>query len=136
MCVTDDDAPRACLEAVAFTGRVCPPADQSIIDMAVLHTPPARTFAVGPYEEIETESALMVAETNTFYRNSGVNQGTKLVAVEEVQGHESPTRQGRYLISPNSPVKARKRLQSAHRLAGALKGIVRDGASETRGSAH
>ena len=87
LCVTDNGTLQAWLESVSFTGLVCPPAEQSVIDVAVFYTPAARMVAVMGHLYIETEIALMAAETNTAYRNSGANQRINLVAVEEVAGY-------------------------------------------------
>ena len=45
LCVTGDDTLQAWLEAVSFTGLVCPPAEESVIDVAVFYTPAARMVA-------------------------------------------------------------------------------------------
>ena len=86
LCVTDDDAHRTWLDGVSFTGLVCPPEEQSVIDVAVFYTPAAREWA-GGMDEIETSIDLMATETNTAYEASGVNQRINLVAVEEVVGY-------------------------------------------------
>ena len=86
LCAPEDDAFRTWLDAITFTGLICPPAEQSVIDVAVFYTPAARVLGSG-FVGIETEIALMAAETNMAYRDSGVNQRIKLVAVEEVEGY-------------------------------------------------
>ena len=65
------------------SGLICPPTEQSVIDVAVFYTPAVRD-AAGGTQAIEDEIDLMVAGTNTAYTNSGVNQRVNLVAVEEV----------------------------------------------------
>ena len=86
LCASDDDAFQTWLATITFRGLTCPPAEQSVIDVAVFYTPAAREWA-GGIDEIETSVDLMVAETNTAYEAGGVNQRIKLVAVEEVVGY-------------------------------------------------
>ena len=86
LCAPEDDAFRTWLDSITFTGLICPPAEQSVIDLAVFYTSAARE-ELGGIDEIETSIDLMVAETNTAYATSGVNQRIKLVAVEEVVGY-------------------------------------------------
>ena len=86
LCAPEDDPFQTWLATITFSGLICPPAEQSVIDVAVFYTSAARE-EVGGIDEIETSIDLMVAETNTAYRNGGVNQRIKLVAVEEVVGY-------------------------------------------------
>ena len=86
LCAPEDAAFQTWLDAITFSGLICPPAAQSVIDVAVFYTPAAREW-VGGIAEIETSIDLMVAETNVAYQASGVHQRVKLVAVEEVVGY-------------------------------------------------
>ena len=86
LCAPGDDTFQTWLSTITFSGLICPPAEQSVIDLAVFYTPAARENA-GGIDEIATAIDLMVAETNTAYSNSGANQRIKLVAVEEVVGY-------------------------------------------------
>ena len=86
LCAPDDDAFQTWLDTITFSGLICPPDEQSIIDVAVFYTSAAREN-VGGTDEIATEIDLMVAETNTAYEASGVNQRINLVAAEEVVGY-------------------------------------------------
>ena len=86
LCAPEDDPFQTWLATITFSGLICPPAEQSVIDVAVFYTPAAREWA-GGIDEIETSIDLMVAETNAAYEASGVNQRIKLVAVEEVVGY-------------------------------------------------
>ena len=86
LCAPDDDAFQDWLDTISFGGLICPPAEQSVIDVAVFYTSAARESA-GGIDEIETVIDLMVAETNQAYRTSGVHQRIRLVAVEEVVGY-------------------------------------------------
>ena len=86
LCAPEDDAFQTWLDTITFSGLICPPAAQSVIDVAVFYTSAAREN-VGGTVEIATAIDLMVAETNTAYEASGVNQRIKLVAVEEVVGY-------------------------------------------------
>ena len=86
LCAPDGDAFQTWLDTITFRGLICSPAEQSVIDVAVFYTPATREN-VGGIDEIATAIDLMVAETNTAYSNSGVNQRIKLVAVEEVVGY-------------------------------------------------
>ena len=86
LCAPDDDAFQTWLDTITFSGLICPPDEQSIIDVAVFYTPAAREN-VGGTDEIAAAIDLMVAETNTAYEASGVNQRINLVAVEEVVGY-------------------------------------------------
>ena len=86
LCAPDDDAFQTWLATITFSGLICPPAEQSVIDVAVFYTQAAREN-VGGTDEIATAIDLMVAETNMAYMNSGVNQRINLVAVEEVVGY-------------------------------------------------
>ena len=86
LCAPDDDAFQTWLATITFSGLICPPAEQSVIDVAVFYTQAAREN-VGGTDEIATAIDLMVAETNMAYMNSAVNQRINLVAVEEVVGY-------------------------------------------------
>ena len=86
LCAPDGDAFRTWLSTITFSGLICPPAEQSVIDVAVFYTSAAREN-VGGVDEIATAIDLMVAETNMAYMNSGANQRINLVAAEEVVGY-------------------------------------------------
>ncbi len=88
LCAPGDDTFQAWWETISKTGLICPPAEQSVIDVAVFYTPYVRE-AWGGTEEIETRIDLMVAETNQAYMAGGVNQRVRLVAVEEVEYTQS-----------------------------------------------
>ena len=84
LCAPEDDAFQTWLDAISFSGLICPPESQTVIDVAVFYTPAARDNAGGT-AAIEAEIDLMAAETNLAYRASGVNQRVVLAAVEEVE---------------------------------------------------
>ena len=86
LCAPEADAFQTWLATITFSGLVCPPAEQSVIDVAVFYTPAARENTGGT-DEIATSIDLMVAETNMAYMNSGANQRINLVAAEEVAGY-------------------------------------------------
>ena len=86
LCAPEDEAFRTWLDTITLSGLICPPAEQSVIDVAVFYTPAARENA-GGIDEIATAIDLMVAETNMAYRNSAANQRINLVAVEELAGY-------------------------------------------------
>ena len=86
LCAPDGDAFQTWLDTITFSGLICSPAEQSVIDVAVFYTSAAREN-VGGIDEIATAIDLMVAETNAAYEASGVNQRIRLVAVEEVVGY-------------------------------------------------
>ena len=86
LCAPGDDAFQDWLDTITFSGLICPPAAQSVIDVAVFYTSAAREYA-GGIDEIETSIDLMVAETNAAYEAGGVHQRIKLVAVDEVVGY-------------------------------------------------
>ena len=65
------------------SGLICPPTEQSVIEVAVFYTPAARSQGNGT-AGIKAKIDLMVAATNTAYTHSAVNQRIKAVAVEEV----------------------------------------------------
>ena len=65
------------------SGLICPPTEQSVIEVAVFYTPAARSQENGT-AGIKAKIDLMVAATNTAYTHSAVNQRIKAVAVEEV----------------------------------------------------
>ena len=90
LCVPDDGALQTWLEEVSFAGFICPPAEQSVIDVAVFYTPAIRE-ALGGFDLVEAAIDLMVAETNVAYEASGVNQRIKVVAAEEVIGYTEAT---------------------------------------------
>ena len=92
LCAPDDDAFQTWLATITFSGLTCPPAEQSVIDVAVFYTPAAREGWHG-IDGIRTNIDLIVAETNQAFETSGVNQRVNLVAVEEVGGYtETPGR--------------------------------------------
>ena len=86
LCAPGDNAFQTWLSTITFSGLICPPAEQSVIDLAVFYTSAARENTGGT-EEIAAAIDLMVAETNTAYMNSGANQRINLVAAEEVVGY-------------------------------------------------
>ena len=86
LCAPDGDAFQTWLSTITFSGLICPPAEQSVIDVAVFYTSAAREYTGGT-DEIATAIDLMVAETNMAYMNSGANQRINLVAAEEVVGY-------------------------------------------------
>ena len=86
LCAPDGDAFQTWLATITFSGLICPPAVQSVIDVAVFYTSAAQEW-MGGVDEIKTSIDLMVAETNGAYEASGANQRIKLVAVEEVAGY-------------------------------------------------
>ena len=86
LCAPDGDAFQTWLSTITFSGLICPPAEQSVIDVAVFYTSAARENTGGT-DEIATAIDLMVAETNMAYMNSGANQRLNLVAAEEVAGY-------------------------------------------------
>ena len=87
LCAPEDAAFQDWTATISFSGLICPPAEQSVIDVAVFYTPAARDQAGGT-AAIETRIDLMAAETNQAYRASGVNQRIVLAAVEEVDPGE------------------------------------------------
>ena len=97
LCAPRDPAFEAWLETIDFGGMLCPPQEQSVIDVAVFYTPAARDFAGGGAAEIESLIDSMVAETNLAYAASGVNQRLSLVEAQEVAHTEAnaPTDQER-----------------------------------------
>ena len=86
LCAPDGEAFQTWLDTVTFSGLICPPAEQSVIDVAVFYTSAARENAGGT-DEIATSVDLMVAETNAAYQAGGANQRINLVAVVEVVGY-------------------------------------------------
>ena len=86
LCAPGGDAFQTWLDTITFSGLICPPAEQSVIDVAVFYTTAARENAGGT-DVIATSIDLMVAETNMAYMNSAVNQRINLVAAEEVVGY-------------------------------------------------
>ena len=86
LCAPNDDAFQTWLDTITFGGLICPPAEQSVIDVAVFYTTAARENTGGTVE-IATAIDLLVAETNAAYEASGANQRINLVAVEEVVGY-------------------------------------------------
>ena len=86
LCAPDGEAFQTWLDTVTFSGLICPPDEQSVIDVAVFYTSAARENAGGT-DEIATSVDLMVAETNAAYQAGGANQRINLVAVVEVVGY-------------------------------------------------
>ena len=84
LCAPADADFQTWLAGISFAGLICPPTEQSVIDVAVFYTPAARNGAGGT-AAIMAEIDLMAAETNRAYRASGVNQRIALAAVEEVE---------------------------------------------------
>ena len=84
LCAPGDDAFQTWLGTISFSGLICPPAEQSVIHVAVFYTPIARKGAGGT-EAIEADIDLMVAETNQAFTAGGVNQRVALAAVAEVE---------------------------------------------------
>ena len=84
LCAPEDTAFQDWTATISFSGLICPPESQTVIDVAVFYTPAARDDAGGT-AAIEAEIDLMAAETNLAYRASGVNQRLALAAVEEVE---------------------------------------------------
>ena len=92
LCAPDNDAFQTWWSTIfPRTGLICPPTEQSVIDVAVFYTPAVRD-AEGGTTATEDEIDSMVAGTNTAYRSSGVNQRINLVAVEEVDYTEVHSR--------------------------------------------
>ena len=89
LCAPEDAAFQDWTATISFSGLICPPESQTVIDVAVFYTPAARGEAGGS-AAIEAEIDLMAAETNQAYRASGVNQRIALAAVEEVDYGEDP----------------------------------------------
>ena len=89
LCAPEDAAFQDWTATISFSGLICPPESQTVIDVAVFYTPAARADAGGT-AAIEAEIDLMAAETNLAYRASGVNQRVVLAAVEEVEYGEDP----------------------------------------------
>ena len=88
LCAPDTDAFQTWWGTISKSGLICPPTEQSVIDVAVFYTPAVRD-AEGGTQAIEDEIDSMVAGTNAAYTSSGVNQRINLVAVEEVDYTES-----------------------------------------------
>ena len=84
LCAPEDAAFQDWTATISFSGLICAPTEESVIDVAVFYTPAARDDAGGT-AAIEAEIDLMAAETNLAYRASGVNQRLALAAVEEVE---------------------------------------------------
>ena len=102
LCAPGGDAFQTWLDTITFSGLICPPAEQSVIDVAVFYTSAARENAGGT-DVIATSIDLMVAETNAAYEASGANQRIKLVAVEEVVGYTEANDSDIDLIRLQSP---------------------------------
>ena len=66
LCAPDGDAFQTWLDTITFSGLICSPAEQSVIDVAVFYTSAARENA-GGIDEIATSIDLLVAETNAAY---------------------------------------------------------------------
>ena len=75
-------APGTWLTPTVFHGLYCPPAAESVIDVAIFYTP-AALKSWSTRELFEDEIQLWVADTNAAYRASGVNQRINLVALQE-----------------------------------------------------
>ena len=88
LCAPEDTAFQDWTATISFSGLICPPESQTVIDVAVFYTPAARDEAGGT-ATIRTRIDLVAAGTNQAYRDSGVNQRIELVAVEEVRYRES-----------------------------------------------
>ena len=90
MCAPGDDAFQAWWETITKTGLICPPAEESVIDVAVVYTSTLREQILGgttPATKIAAVKDyidLTVAEANMIFANSGVHLRIALVAVEEV----------------------------------------------------
>ncbi len=102
LCAPEDDAFQTWLDTITFSGLICPPAEQSVIDVAVFYTPAARENAGGT-DVTATLIDLMVAETNAAYQASRANQRIKLVAVEEVVGYTESNNLSIDLVRLRSP---------------------------------
>ena len=83
LCAPDTDDFQTWWRTISKTGLICPPTEQSVIDVAVFYTPAARDDEGGT-TAIKDEIDSIVAGTNTAYRDSGVDQRINLVAVAEV----------------------------------------------------
>ena len=84
LCAPDNDTFQAWWETLSSkSGLICPPTEQSVIEVAVFYTPAARSQAGGT-AQMKARIDHMVAATNTAYRDGGVNQRIQAVAVEEV----------------------------------------------------
>ena len=93
LCAPEDDDFQTWLGTITFTGLTCPPAGESVIDVAIFYTP-AVLAAEGGLDPLEMKIDRMVAETNTAYSIGGVNQRVNVVAVEEVTGYTEATSDG------------------------------------------
>ncbi len=87
LCAPGDDTFQAWWRTIAGTGLICPPATDSVIEVAVFYTPAARDDEGGT-TAIEDEIDTRIAETNSAYRAGGVKQKVELVAVAEVDYSE------------------------------------------------
>ena len=88
LCAPEDTAFKDWTATISsFSGLICPPESQTVIDVAVFYTSAARDQAGGT-AAIKTQIDLMAAETNQAYRASGANQRIALAAVEEVDYEE------------------------------------------------
>ena len=89
-CAPDSEAFQTWLETVSFSGLVCPPAAESVIDVAVFYTPAvSRLRRYGGDIGVKDEIDLMIAGANSFYSSSGVDQRVRLVAAEKVEYAEA-----------------------------------------------
>ena len=88
LCAPDDDDFQAWWRTISRTGLICPPAEQSVIDVAIFYTPAIRRDRGGT-TAIEDDIDALVVEVNATYRSSGVNQRLRLVAVQETAYTES-----------------------------------------------
>ena len=93
LCAPEDDAFRAWLATITFSGLNCPRAEQSVIDVAIFYTPDegARLESRFGPDGIGTTIDVLIAEANTFYATSGVNQRLNVVALEELAGYTRAT---------------------------------------------
>ncbi len=87
LCAPRDAAFQAWLETISFSGLTCPPAGQSVVDVAVFYTPAVREDAGGT-DPAEALIDLMAAEANQAFLDSGARVRVALVAVEEVSYRE------------------------------------------------
>ncbi|MCZ0942610.1 MAG: SwmB domain-containing protein, partial [Gammaproteobacteria bacterium] len=82
LCAPGGDAFQAWVATISFAGLRCPPAADSVIDVAVFYTPAARD-AEGGATAMRNKIDHLVAWTNDAYSRSGVKQRVNLVAVAE-----------------------------------------------------
>ena len=87
LCAPGDDTFQAWWTTITRSGLICPPAADSVVDVAVFYTPAARDDEGGT-TAIEDEIDTRIAETNSAYRASGVNQKVNLVYAGELNYSE------------------------------------------------